>query len=134
MFLNNCITIQQTRHTDIDPKRQTNIVVVWIMIIQCSDYITPQDPMQLSNHFTKAIPARIVKESFFAFAEGCASGAARLHSPLPVHALVPPQYNSVLHATEASLRVAHSGCHVHVLSFCRPHPLKSGISCGSHGA
>ena len=129
----NCITIQQTRHTDIDPKWQTNIVVLWIMIIQCSDYITPQDPMQLSNNFTSH-SSPFVKEYFFAFAEGCASGAARLHSHLPVHALVPPLCNWVLHATEASLRVAHSGCRVHVLSFCRPHPPKFGISCGAHGA
>ena len=54
---------------------------------------------------------------------------ALLHLHLPVHALVQPQCKRMAHATEASLRVVHSGCHILVPSLCQPHSLKSGISC-----
>ena len=53
----------------------------------------------------------------------------RLHLHLPMHPLRQPQRTRRSHAADASLRVGHSGCHVPVPSLCKPHSLKSGISC-----
>ena len=53
---------------------------------------------------------------------------ARLHLFFPLHVLRQPHCKRMAHATEASLRVVHSGCHV-LPSVCQPQSLKSGISC-----
>ena len=102
---------------------KTGLLIITITI--CMVWLALYD---YSNKFYWLLPLLLTLPPSY-LQRGVYLPPALLHLHLPLHALRQPQCKKLAHATEASLRLNYSDCHVIVPSLCHLYSLKSEIFC-----